>query len=61
MVLGPSHGCGGRGAVALDASSFESKLRAEALLFEEMFNDRIINPYVRQLAEQFDTEMRKLK
>lgn len=61
MGLGPSHGCGGQGEKTSEASSFESKLRAEALIFEELFNRRILDPYYARMAEQLDAELRNLK
>jgi hypothetical protein len=61
MVSGPSHGCGGQGEKAPEASPFESELRAEALIFEKLFADRIIDPYFQRMAEQLDAELRNLK
>jgi hypothetical protein len=56
MVSGPSHGCGGQGENAPEASSFESKLRAEALILEE-FANRLLNEAMQKIAEELDTEL----
>ena len=59
MVLGPSHGCGGQGENAPEASPFESESHAEAPLLAD-FAHRVIDAVLEARAKQLDKGIMEL-